>query len=161
MITASSGEVSFSDDLRIAPHIEIVALLKASTRYEIRKRDLPIKGWMQLILGIHTSDHGDFEVEATMGPECRVEGVFLSHHHSFYEPNTLEDSERRTFHEGVIATDLRGQCEFTWGHAFCKLDKEANRDWLVLIYSPFSNVPLHEREIYKMLMEHERTPDSL
>jgi len=159
MITATTGEAVFSDGLLIAPHVRLSVLLNSDRMCTTSMRELPIQGWNQLVLGVHASSYGIFEVEATLGPERRVEGLFLSHEHPFYEAGTPLDSERRAFHEGVIATDLRGQLEFSWGHVFCRLDKKSNRDWLVLIYSPFSNVPLHEREIYKMLIEHERQPE--
>jgi hypothetical protein len=87
-----------------------------------------------------------------------VEAVFVSHHHSFYEAETVEDSERRSYHESLIASDLRGQREFSWGHVFCRLDPKANRDWLVLIYSPFCGVPLQERAVYRILFEHAPDP---
>ncbi len=86
------------------------------------------------------------------GAERRIEGVFLSHSHSFYEVGTTDDSERHAFHEGVIATELRGQREFSWGHVFCRLDKRSNQDWLAIIYTPFSNIPLHEREFARVLL---------
>lgn len=159
MITAITGEAAFSDGLQVAPHSLFSDLLKTHPGHatSVRVRELPVEGWKQLVLGIHASDKGEFEVEAAMGPEHRVEGLFLSHHHSFYEARIPADSERRAFHEGVIATDLRGQHEFSWGHVFCRLDKKTNRDWLVLIYSPFSNIPMHKREVYKILTEHEKT----
>jgi len=158
MITAITGEAAFSDGLQVAPHCTLSALLKTHPGHATSVRELPVEGWKQLVLGIHASDQGYFEVEVAMGPELRVEGLFLSHHHPFYEAGTPGDSERRAFHEGVIATDLRGQQEFSWGHVFCRVDKKSNRDWLVLIYSPFSNIPMHKREVYRILMEHEKTP---
>ena len=158
MIIASTGEVCFETGLCVAPHQPFQSILadaKWKNQSTVSLRKLPLEGWTQYVLGIHKSDHGDFEVELATGPELRVEGVFLSHHHSFYDPSTPEDAERRTFHEGVIAADLHGQREFSWGHIFCRVDTKANRDWLVLIYNPFSNVPLHAREVYRQLFEHE------
>ncbi|MDR3403499.1 MAG: hypothetical protein P4L99_13460 [Chthoniobacter sp.] len=97
-------------------------------------------------------------MEVATGLESRVEGVFLCHRHPFYDAATPDDSERRVFHEGVIAADLFGQQEFPWGHVFCRLDRATNRDWLVVIYSPFSSVPLQQREVYRILLSHEATP---
>jgi len=123
-------------------------------------RPLPIPGWQQHMLGEHTSSFGTFSVEVATGFEHRVEGVFLSHSHSFYTTASQDDSERRAFHDGVIASDLFGQQEFPWGHVFCRLDYQSNRDWLVIIYSPFSAIPLHQREVYRVLIAHESTPSA-
>jgi len=150
--------VGFDDGLRIAAHTLIKPLLASLPADAVSVRPLPIEGWQQYALGEHVSSFGDFAVEVATGPEERVEGVFLSHRHSFYDPTTPEDSERRAFHEGVIASDLFGQQEFPWGHVFCRIDRATNRDWLVVIYSPFSSVPLHQREVYRILMAHESTP---
>ncbi len=157
MIIASTGEVCFTKGLCVAPHSLVDSILIDAGNYgaSISARNLPIEGWKQHALGIHKSDRGDFEVEVVTGPECRIEGVFLSHHHAFYDPRTPGDVERRVFHDSVIAADLCGQLEFSWGHVFCRVDSKANRDWLVLIYNPFSQVPLKAREVYRQLFAHE------
>jgi len=41
-----------------------------------------------------------------------------------------------------------------WGHVFCRLDPASKHDWLVVIYNPFTNVPLSARSI-EMLFAHE------
>lgn len=64
------------------------------------------------------------------------------------------------FHEGVIATDLFGQREFPWGHVLCHLEVRRNRDWLVVIYTAFSGVPLQQRKISEVLFAHEPAPDA-
>jgi hypothetical protein len=158
MITPVTGEVSFDDGLRIAAHTLITSLLGLLPASQVSARPLPIKGWRQYNLGEHSSDFGKFAVEVVTSFERRVEGVFLSHCHEFYDATTPDDAERRVFHESVIAADLFGQREFPWGHVFCRLDPQANRDWLVVIYSPFSAVPLYEREVYRVLFAHEPNP---
>src|SRR5665213_1420573 len=121
MIVSSTGEIGFADGFSLGPHAQITALQS----YELKRRAIPVKGWNQVEMGVHPSDQGDFEIEISSGPENRVEAVFLSHNHSFYEADTPEDNERRVFHEGVIARDLRGQHEFSWGNVFTKLDPKS------------------------------------
>jgi hypothetical protein len=158
MIIASTGEVYFGKTLSVLPHQPFPSIMVDVKRKGVSRRKLPIEGWTQYMLGIHKSDHGDFEVEVVTGSELRIEGVFLSHHHSFYDPRTPDDAERRIFHDGVIASDLRGQREFSWGHVFCRVDTKANRDWLVIVYNPFSEVPLRAREAYRQLFAYEIPP---
>ncbi len=121
----------------------------------VSTRKLPVPGWSQHALGLHTSDHGDFQVEVSVGMERRVEAVFLSHRHPFYEADTPEDSERRAYHEGVIVIDLHGQREFPWGHVFCRFNPLIKCDWLVVVYNPFTNIPLHARTVEMLLEAHE------
>jgi hypothetical protein len=159
MIAPETGEVAFDDGLWISAHICTSRLLPTLATGSVNVRSLPIEGWLQHTLGTHSCGFGAFDVEVTTGIERRVEAVFLSHRHSFYDVAAEDDSERRAFHEGVIATDLLGQREFSWGHVFCRLDRKAVRDWLVVIYSPFSAVPLHEREVFHVLFAHEKSED--
>jgi hypothetical protein len=154
MISPVNGEVGFDDGLCVACH----ATLGTLAPFVVSSRDLPVPGWMQVVLGLHTADHGDFQVEASVGAERRVEALFLSHRHPFYEVDTPEDSERRAYHEGVIAIDLRGQSEFPWGRVFCRFDPLVKYDWLVIVYNPFKDVPLHARAVEKVLMAHELIP---
>src|SRR5436190_3858424 len=100
VIDSTSGEIAFAGRLSIVPHVEIKVIAAATQK---QTTDLPIEGWHQHWLGIHRSEFGDFETEVVTGPETRVEAVFLTHQHSFYEAGTPEDGERRTFHEGLIA----------------------------------------------------------
>lgn len=159
MIAASTGEVSFSDGVFIKPHSLLAELLANVSKSLLPKsRALPVEGWAQHSLGVHQSDLGLFEVEVVSGNENRVEGIFLSHSHSFYEGSPPGDEERRVFHEGIISSDLRGQSEFSWGHVFCKLDREAGRNWLVVIYNPFANVPMPLREVYQQFFARETPP---
>jgi len=154
MISPINGEVSFQDGLCIGAHARVEALLGAV----VSERELPVPGWGRHILGVHPSEHGDFDTEVVVSDERRVEALFLSHHHSFYEEGTPQDGERRVYHEGVIALDLRGQREFSWGHVFCRLNPLIKRDWLVIVYNPFANVPLHAESVEKMLAEYEPIP---
>src|SRR5436305_2976171 len=124
MINRATGEVSFQSGLHIAPHRPI----KSSHQ----TRSLSLKMWKRHILGNHSSEHGTFEVEALSAEEERIQIVLLAHQHSFYEPGTPEDKERRAFHEGVISKDLTGQREFSWGEVLCRLDVPGNKDWLVV-----------------------------
>lgn len=159
MIAPSNGEVSFKDGLCIKPFAvmrEVLSLLPDASRTQ--SRELPIQGWRQFKLGMHESNHGAFEVETSVGSEDRVEAVFLSHCHSFYDMSANGDPERRIFHEGVIATELRGQREFSWGYVFCKLERTKNRDWLVVVFNPYSNVPKRERREAMILTAHEEIP---
>lgn len=157
MIIPSTGEIGFADGLRIAAHASVAEVRASLIESEVTERAMPVPGWKQHCLGNHSSNFGTFEVEVVCGGEGRVQGVFLCHLHSFYEKATPEDRERRVFHEGIIATELKGQREFAWGHVFCWLDPSDNRDWLAIIYSPFSGVPLHAREIQRMLSAYEPT----
>lgn len=152
MIDSHTGDVSFSDGVCIRAHM----MFMAHTPPKHQSRSLPIPGWQQHTLGFHTSDYGRFEVETTTDSAHHIEAAFLRHIHSFYVPGTTEDSERRIFHEGIIARDLRGQREFDWGHVFCRID--TGRDWLCLIYSPFTSVPLQTRAFLQSLHEHSPLP---
>jgi hypothetical protein len=87
-----------------------------------------------------------------------VEALYFSHCHSFYEAGTPEDAERRIYHEGIIAADLGGQREFGWGNVFCRVQTIVMRDWMWVVYNPFSNVPLRARSIEMFLRAHEPHP---
>jgi hypothetical protein len=162
MISPVDGEVSFDDGLSIRAHASLPALLLANTGHfwsSFHRRKLSVPGWSQCELGVHSSSHGPFQVEASVSDVSRVEAVFLSHCHAFYEAETPLDGERRVYHEGIVAIDLHGQREFSWGHVFCRHDKKENRDWLVIVYNPFANVPMRERVVEKLLRAHEEIPE--
>jgi hypothetical protein len=38
-------------------------------------------------------------------------------------------------HERVIAVDLKGQEEFSWGEVGCKLVEAGQKEWLVVTYA--------------------------
>lgn len=160
MIAPHTGEIDFTDGLRITAHASIASLLDSRSAPVVVTQPLPVPGWRKHLLGPRVSSFGSFEVEVVTGAADRVEGVFLSHEHAFYRTASENDSERRVFHDGVIAADLFGQREFPWGHVFCRLDDQSNRDWLVVIYSPFSAVPLHEREGDRALTAYAPPPHS-
>ena len=154
MISPVNGEVDFDDGLRVAAHAPL-ALISPSV---VSSCELPVPGWSQHILGLHPSNHGDFQVEASLDKERRVAAVFLGHRHPFYQADTPEDSERRAYHEGVILLDLFGQKEFSWGHVFCRFNPLHRLDWLVVVYDPFANVPLRARAVEMNLIAHEAIP---
>jgi hypothetical protein len=151
MINRVTGEVSFQSGLHISPHRAIESSHKI--------RSLSLKGWKRHILGLNLSEHGTFEVEALSSEQERIVIVLLAHQHSFYDPSTPEDTERRAFHEGVISNDLAGQREFSWGEVVCRLEKSRNKDWLVIAYSRDANVPLQENEVLLRLFAHVGLPD--
>jgi hypothetical protein len=151
MISRSSGEVTFID-LRLLPHAV------AATAEARRIRALPIPGWFHHFLGVHDSDRGAFDVEAVCDAEHRIQIVLLAHQHPFYKANTPEDSERHAYHEGVIASDLAGQREFSWGQIFCRRDPESNNDWLVLAYTPGPQVPMQSSAVLSLLSAHDPEP---
>src|SRR5262245_1695586 len=98
MIAATNGEVSFAGGLCIRPFALVaeVGVLLGGTA-PIKWRNLSHKGWRQHELGTHPSDSGLFEVEAITWQDDRIEAVFLSHTHSFYDEPSADDAERRVF----------------------------------------------------------------
>ena len=160
MINRSTGEVSFRGGLHIAPHCSIQSLA-ANTKAQpnITTQNLSLKDWKRHVLGLHFSEHGTFEVEVLSSDKDRIQVVLLSHRHSFYEPNTPDDAERRAFHEGVISQDLAGQREFSWGEVLCRLESKPNKDWLVVAYISDAKVPLPDREVLLRLRAREDVPE--
>lgn len=155
MILPATGEVIFSDGLHFSPH-EPLSVSSGTPR---RPFGL-VRGWSKYVLGKHSSDHGEFEVEVVCDTGRRIETVAVAHIHPFYERETAGDSERHAYHEGIIATDLRGQREFSWGMALSCLDTRANKDWLVVVYTAELHVPLRRAEFLRHLYEHEPVPES-
>jgi len=151
MINRVTGEVSFQSGLHIVPHRAIASPHKT--------RALSLKGWKRHLLGIHPSEHGAFEVEALSKEADRILLVMLSHQHSFYEPDTPADADRRTFHEGIISQELAGQREFSWGEVTCRFIPTFKRDWLVVAYNRDADIPLPEREVLLRLLAHESIPE--
>lgn len=137
MISRVSGDICFSDGMLLRPQQPLHELA-----YPVASESLPIPGWMQHELGVHSCEYGEFEVEVVCGPEHRIYLVLLNHRHSFYEAATAEDCERRVFHHGILAKDLSGQREFSWGQAFCRLDPAKNKNWLVVAYNIGPQVPI-------------------
>src|SRR5690348_13372690 len=160
MINRVTGEIAFSDDLRIRPHCTVDSL--SAAREEPRKvqtQKLSLGDWKRHVLGIHPSEHGMFAVEALSADDDCIHVVLLSHRHRFYEAGTPDDAERRAFHEGVIHADLAGQREFTWGEVICRLETPAKRDWLVVAYNRQPRVPLPDKTVLLRLCAQERLPD--
>jgi hypothetical protein len=151
LINRVTGEVSFQGGLHIVSHRAIALPHKT--------RKLSLKGWRRHLLGIQSSDYGDFEVEALSKEEKRILLVMLSHEHSFYERDTSADAERRIFHEGVISTELAGQREFSWGEVFCRFESALRRDYIIIAYSRDADIPLADREILLRLFAHEKPPE--
>ena len=160
MIHRATGEVDFRSGLRVVPHCPVRSLFAdAEDRLKVETRKLSLEGWKRHLLGFHASEHGTFEVEALSADDDRVQVVLLAHRHSFYKPNTPDDTERRAFHEGVIDSDLAGQKEFAWGEVTCRLERAANKDWLVIAYSREAKVPFRLREVLLHLSAHEEGPE--
>ncbi|MBC8166854.1 MAG: hypothetical protein H7Y20_13420 [Bryobacteraceae bacterium] len=153
MIARATGEADFNDGLRILPQASL-----PSEFPPYRSTEFFLPGWTSHDLGIHDSDHGSFEVKALSDPESRVQLLLLSHSHPFYQPFTPYDSERRAFHEAVISADLAGQREFSWGQVFCRRDPGANKDSLIVAYSPGPHVPKQSEPLLRQLHEHEPEP---
>jgi hypothetical protein len=159
MINRVTGEIDFSDGLRIVAHCTIQALSgDFGPSLKIETHTLSHKDWKRHVLGFHKSEHGNFEVEALSAEDDFIHVVLLSHWHTFYEVGTPEDTERRAFHQGVVSSDLGGQREFAWGEVLCRLEQPANKDWLVVAYNRESRVPLPEREVLLRLCAHKRIP---
>jgi hypothetical protein len=133
MINRATGEVDFRSGLHIVPHGSIQSMSAAAeVPPKIKTQNLSLKGWKRHVLGSHVSEHGTFEVEALSADADQIQVVLLAHQHTFYEPNTPEDAERRAFHEGVISSDLAGQREFSWGEVLCRLESAPDKNWLVI-----------------------------
>jgi hypothetical protein len=160
MINRTTGEVTFQSGLHILPHCSIRSLSAHSKDpLKIRNQNLSLAGWKRHVLGVHNSEHGAFEVEALSTGEDRIHVVLLAHSHPFYETNTPEDAERRTFHEGVVSSDLAGQKEFIWGEVCLRLETAPNKDWLVIAYSWEAQIPLEAKEVILRLSSHEPLPE--
>ena len=153
MISSISGEVSFDDGLRIAAHQKIDDFLQAV----VSSHAHPVPGWHQYIFGFHLSEHGRFQVEVAVNGARRIQSVFLSHCDPLYHKDA-PDPVRRDYHARIILADLTGQSEFLWGQIMSKFDIESKREWLIVIYKPFLDVPLHPPWQHRHLAEHEPDP---
>jgi hypothetical protein len=149
MISRITGEVKFQN-LLITPQAVLPPALAQ------KSRALPIPGWSGHQLGVHESELGAFNVEVLSDADGRVQLALLAHDHPFYERTTPDDAERRAFHQGVISSELAGQREFSWGEVLCRLDKHANKDWLVLAYNQGPHIPIVFPEV--LLDLHARQP---
>jgi hypothetical protein len=160
MINRVTGELDFSNGLRVLPHASLESLSSCfGPSLKVETHRLSHKDWKRHVLGFHGSEHGNFEVEALSAEDECIHVVLLSHWHPFYDVGTPEDAERRAFHDGVISSDLGGQREFAWGEVLCRLEQPANKDWLIIAYNRESKIPLPEREVILHLRAHECIPD--
>jgi hypothetical protein len=160
MINRVTGEVDFLSGLHILPHCSVDSVsANAENVVTIKPEKLFLKSWKRHVLGLHASEHGTSEVEALSAEDQRIHVVLLAHRHAFYEPDTPDDAERRTIHDGVISTDLAGQREFAWGQVICRLESATNKDWLVVAYSREAKVPLQVKEIILHLCGHVNAPE--
>jgi hypothetical protein len=153
VIAALTGEITFTDGLRLSAHMPLSDLSPQLSRQPDTFFSLSVDRWQHGLLGSHPSEFGDFEVEVVIADEKRVEVVLLSHLHPFYERSTPEDAERRVFHEGVIHADLFDVRYHAWGQVFCRLDEKDKRDWIAIVYSRLTGVPLQEREVFQVLRQ--------
>jgi hypothetical protein len=156
MIAPATGEVHFRDGLTIVAHCPIGSLPHSPRPWSFRKLPASDRKWHSL--GVHPSDHGRFEVEVVSGPDHRVHAVFLAYVH---DPTNRVDKdkdrelERGDYHEAVIASDLKGQREFSWGEVGCKLNEMGKKEWLVVAYTQGPHVPTPSTEVIGRLVEHE------
>jgi hypothetical protein len=150
MISRITGEIRFQN-LLICPHSTLPVGLSE------KSRALPVPGWSGHQLGVYQSELGSFDVEVLSDADGRVQLALLAHRHPFYERTTPHDAERRAFHEGVMDSELAGQREFSWGEVLCRLDKRANKDWLVIAYNQGPHVPAVFPEV--LLHLHARQPN--
>ena len=160
LISLVTGEVAFHDGLRIRaddPISAVIGSIPKPSRLDFLPLSLP--RWGQHRLGSHPSAYGDFEVEAISGPAGRVHLVLLAHAHAFYEKATPDDAERRAFHEGVIAAELGGQREFSWGEVFRRLERDRSKDWLIVSYAQGPHVARPPFAELLKLWSHEPEPE--
>lgn len=153
MISRITGEIKFQN-LLITPHAIFQTALAQ------RSRALPLPGWSGHQLGVHQSEVGAFDVELLTDADGRVQLALLAHKHPFYERNTPNDAERRTFHEGIITSELAGQREHPWGEVLCRLDQRANKDWLVVAYNQGPHVPAVFPEVLLHLHGRQPSPEA-
>lgn len=156
MISSNTGEVTFSNGWRLLPQ-EPFSML---SEHVLSSKDLPIPDWHLHEVGVHASEFGDFDVTVVCGPQQRLSLVMLTHRHSFYEPDTKRDGERRVYHENILTKDLRGLRQHAWGEAFCRFDAQDHRDRIVLAYTRGSQIPQQIAEVLLNLDERERFEQS-
>jgi len=154
MISSLTGEIFFSDGWQVQPQEPV------DTGCILASKKLPIPEWQLHDAGVHGSEYGEFEVGVVSGPDGRVSVVTLTHRHPFYEETTKADGERRVYHEGILAKDLKGQREHPWGEAFCRFDAQDHRDRIILAYTRGAHIPQQIAEVLLNLEEHERFEQS-
>ena len=155
MISPTDGEVNFHDGFCIRPHMQ----LKNSSCPVVAVYPSTVEGWDQYILEFQTSDHGCFDVELTADQKSRVQAVLLSHRDNLYHGGR-PDPGRHAQHLKIIAADLSGQLEFPWGQIINRYDPRRAREWLIVTYNPFTNIPLQPRAAELSMPEREPVPPS-
>lgn len=138
MIAPLNGEVCFSDGLVIRARSPIWEL-----PLQPKLLSKPHLGWVYFAAGRHRSDHGEFEVElaCSEGHALAVFLIVLWSVDSFFGMPVPDDRERAVFHESLLARDLHGQREFSWGEAFCKFNRAESRNCLNIVYTAGPKVP--------------------
>jgi len=108
-----------------------------------------VEGWISFNLGVHLSDHGTLDVTAVTDTDSKLRIVILSQYRARFEWTSA--ASRKAFHEGVIASDLGGQREFSWGRAL---------DWtaLILAYASGPHVSLEDEPVLSELFAREADP---
>lgn len=161
MINPVTGELNF-DQLVLKPH-----QLKQEIDFDwqrlrsdiVAKANNPTHGFTTLFFATVSKDYGEFDTQLTFDPDNHFVLATLCHQHEFYVSGTLEDSERRAFHDSIVAKDLNGQTDFGWGqirHFFCD---QLEIDYLAIIYSPGTNVPTPDGLTPKVLAAAENGPE--
>jgi len=134
MINHVTGEIQFTDGLCLSPDVvlsreRLVALGATSFGPDFHA------------LHERESDRGRFSIRVGLDGSYRIRAVFLAHQHSSYKRKRPEDAERRAYHEYVIAHDLGGQREFSWGRVSRYLHPGNTTDYLYVFYTPELRVP--------------------
>jgi hypothetical protein len=161
MISAVTGEVVFENGLHFGPHEELQDTHLRDARSHVM---LPMPGWTHHALGFHPSSFGRFEVEAVTDRHSRIQVVMVSWTPIQADGQQSEislDVSRRSAHEAVIQTDLKGQEEFSWGEVFCRLGPASDKDWLMVTYADGPHVSLRRPHVPMSLSEHAAEPERL
>jgi hypothetical protein len=157
MIAPHNGEVCFSDGIVIRAHTPI---WKLPLQPEVLgQSDF---GWVYFTAGRHESEHGTFELELACSHLDALEIflVVLWSVEPFFEETSAQDRERAIFHEGILARDLRGQREFSWGEAFCKYNRKSYRSCLNVVYTAGPKVPAAPPAGLQVRWEHSSSENS-
>jgi hypothetical protein len=147
MIAPATGEVRFHDSLTIVALCPVQFLICERPGTTFKKLHTSERKWQ----GMHPSEHGVFEVEVVSGSDDRVHAVFLAH----VDPQQRSrggELERGDLHEQVIAIDLKGQKEFSWGEVGCRLSEAGKKEWLVVAYGKGPPVPRPPEEAIRHLI---------
>ena len=142
MINRVTGEITFNDGLCLSPQ----KVLSDSFLSPFGARSytlIPSESFHQLYE--HQADHGRFTVDVFTDEARRIQSVSLTHQLPSYNRDSGEDAERQAFHEGIVAIDLGGQHEFSWGHIVCR--RVGKTSSLFIYYTPGPHVPLKSPDL--------------